>query len=134
MNHSSNITRIPLTRVRATEIVREIAKESQRWMITMTYSQNQIWRELVNRRQIQLCLSEGYVLEHTADMDQSTAVKLGVQALLEVVDSGAKNMEICIVTQGGTAVLEEKDVDLVVKGIEAEIEEGKLAKAAKSGE
>jgi len=59
-----------LTRVRATEIVREIAKESQRWMITMTYSQNQIWRELVNRRQIQLCLSEGYVLEHTADMDR----------------------------------------------------------------
>jgi len=39
-------------------------------MITMTYAQNQTWRELVNRRQIQLCLSKGYILENTANMDR----------------------------------------------------------------
>ena len=68
---------------------------------------------------------------YTEDLSQESAVKLGVQALLEVVDSGAKNMEICVVKMDGKVVLEEDDVDRVVKQIEAEIEEGKLAKAAK---
>jgi len=39
-------------------------------MITMTYAQNQAWRKLINRRQIPLCLSEGYILENTANMDK----------------------------------------------------------------
>lgn len=71
---------------------------------------------------------------YTEELDQDAAVKLGVQALLEVVDSGAKNMEICVVKIDGKVVLEEDDVDRVVKLIEAEIEEGKLAKAAKEEE
>ena len=45
----------------------------------------------------------------------------GIQALLEVVDSGVKNMEICVVRQGagGKVIMEEKDVDAL------EAEEGK---------
>ena len=45
---------------------------------------------------------------------------------MEVVDSGAKNMEICVVRSGGgKSILEEKDVEAIVKEIEAEAEEGK---------
>jgi 20S proteasome subunit alpha 4 len=53
---------------------------------------------------------------------------MGVQALLEVVDSGAKNMEICVVRPGGKKVImDEKDVDEIVKDIEKEAEEGKTS-------
>lgn len=65
---------------------------------------------------------------YTNDMTQDAAVKLGIQALLEVVDSGAKNMEICVVRQEGKVVLPEEEVEKVVKAIEAEIEEGKKVK------
>jgi len=70
MTETSNVARLPLTRARATEIIREIAKDSQRWTITIAYSQNLNWRKLVNRRQIQFCLHEGYVLEETATLDE----------------------------------------------------------------
>ena len=59
-------------------------------------------------------------------LDEAKAVRMGVQALLEVVDSGAKNMEICVVRAGGAkSIMDEKDVDAIVKQIEAEAEEGK---------
>ncbi len=60
-------------------------------------------------------------------LDEAKAVRMGVQALLEVVDSGAKNMEICVVRAGGAkSIMDEKDVDAIVKQIEAEAEEGKI--------
>jgi 20S proteasome subunit alpha 4 len=63
---------------------------------------------------------------YAEDMSEEAAVKMGVQALLEVVDSGAKNMEICVIRQGNAKqFMEESDIDAVVKEIEAEIEEGK---------
>lgn len=59
-------------------------------------------------------------------MDEKAAVKLGIQALLEVVDSGAKNMEICVVRRGGVRhTMGEDEINLVVKEIEDEIEDGK---------
>ena len=59
-------------------------------------------------------------------LTEERAVRISVQALLEVVDSGAKNMEICVVRSGGgKSILEEKDVEAIVKEIEAEAEEGK---------
>jgi len=61
-------------------------------------------------------------------LEEAKAVRMGVQALLEVVDSGAKNMEICVVRAGGAkSIMDEKDVDAIVKQIEAEAEEGKTA-------
>ena len=70
------------------------------------------------------------------DMSEEKAVKLGVQALLEVVDSGAKNMEICIVRRGAKGgekfMMKESDIDKIVKEIEAEIEEGKKGTSASS--
>merc|ERR1719276_216444 len=63
------------------------------------------------------------------DMSEEKAVKLSIQALLEVVDSGTKNMEICIVRRGETGgvkfMMKESDIDKIVKEIEAEIEVGK---------
>ncbi len=59
-------------------------------------------------------------------MEEEKAVRIGVQALLEVVDSGAKNMEICVVRTGGKKeIMKEEDVDAIVKDIEKEAEEGK---------
>jgi len=54
---------IPITREKGTEIVREIAKDSRRWPILLEYSERQEWFQIVNRRQIELCLKEGYILE-----------------------------------------------------------------------
>jgi len=63
---------------------------------------------------------------YESTMDESACVKLGVRCLLEVVDSGAKNMEICVVRKGGKReTMAEKDVDEIVKEITEEAEEGK---------
>ena len=59
-------------------------------------------------------------------LEEDKAIRISVQALLEVVDSGAKNMEICVVRPGGgKSIMEEKDVAEIVKSIEDEAEEGK---------
>lgn len=73
---------------------------------------------------------------YEADMSERQSSKLAIQALLEVVDSGAKNMEICVVRQGGVKVtMKDEDVDAIVKEIEAEAEEGKMGTtSAESGD
>jgi 20S proteasome subunit alpha 4 len=59
--------------------------------------------------------------QYTADMTEAQSVRLAVQALLEVVDSGAKTMEICVVRTGGVKeMLAEEAVQVVVVEIEAE--------------
>lgn len=63
------ISRLPLSRERITEIVRDIARDS-RWVPLPGYSEKQDWRKAVNNRQIQLCLAEGYVLEEHATLDE----------------------------------------------------------------
>jgi len=61
-------------------------------------------------------------------MDEESCIKLAVQVLLEVVDSGAKNMEICVVRSDNVKnIVPEADVDVIVKSIEAEAEESKMA-------
>jgi len=55
-----------------------------------------------------------------------TAVKLCIQVLMEVVDSGAKNMEICVVRSNGVKhFMKEHKIDAIVKEIESKIEESK---------
>jgi len=67
------------------------------------------------------------------DLSQDDCVKLAVQALLEVVDSGAKTMEICVVQRGGIKVnVSEADIEKVVKAIEAEQDQGKTGAAGSS--
>jgi len=68
---------------------------------------------------------------YDAEMDEAKCVRLAVQALLEVVDSGAKTMEICIVRRGGKKeIMPEGAIEAVVKEIEAEAEEKKGPAAA----
>jgi len=65
------------------------------------------------------------------EMTEESCIRLAVQALLEVVDSGAKNMEICVVRATNVRnIVPEADIDVVVKSIEAEAEEGRMATTA----
>ncbi|KAG6557767.1 hypothetical protein Mapa_000534 [Marchantia paleacea] len=58
-------------------------------------------------------------------------VKLAVRALLEVVESGGKNIEIAVMTKSeGLRLLEESEVEEIVAGIETE---KAAAEAAKKG-
>ena len=60
------------------------------------------------------------------DLSEQKCVRLAVQALLEVVDSGAKTMEVCVVRQGGKKeMLKESDIQEHVDEIEASMEEEK---------
>jgi 20S proteasome subunit alpha 4 len=62
--------------------------------------------------------------QYTVDMEEQQCVRLAIQALLEVVDSGAKTMEVCVVKEGGKKVImTEEEVDVICKEIEAEAEE-----------
>ena len=73
--------------------------------------------------------------QHQDDMEESKCVRLAIQALLEVVDSGAKTMEVCIVRAGGTKeTMSEEDVDVICKELEAEQEEKRTAGTTSSGE
>jgi 20S proteasome subunit alpha 4 len=59
--------------------------------------------------------------QYTADLDEAAAVKLAVQALMEVVDSGAKTMEVCVVRTGGKReMLSESVVQSTVQVLEQE--------------
>ena len=68
---------------------------------------------------------------YSGEMDEAKCIRLAVQALLEVVDSGAKTMEVCIVRRGGKKEsMTEEAIDAVVKEIEAEAEDKKAPTAA----
>lgn len=84
------------------------------------------WKAQVIGGRNEKSLREFLEKNYKENMNEKTAVKLSVQALLEVVDSGSKNMEICVVRKGGLKhTMNESEVDEVVNEIEEEIEEGK---------
>ncbi|GMI52750.1 hypothetical protein ScalyP_jg7252 [Parmales sp. scaly parma] len=60
----------------------------------------------------------------TENMSEADGVKLAIKALLEVVDSGAKNMEIVCVRKDGKVSMKEEDIAVVVETIKAESEQG----------
>jgi len=89
------------------------------------------WKSQVIGGRNEKSLREFLEKNYKEDMDEKASVKLSIQALLEVVDSGAKNMEICVVRRGGIRhTMGEDEVNLVVKEIEDEIEEGKKGTAS----
>lgn len=65
----SKVVPLPLSRERATEIIREIARDSRRWSIVIPYKDPDLWRGFVNRRHIERILREGYVLQEHAELD-----------------------------------------------------------------
>mmetsp|Transcript_3647 Transcript_3647/g.4052 ORF Transcript_3647/g.4052 Transcript_3647/m.4052 type:complete len:255 (+) Transcript_3647:135-899(+) len=73
--------------------------------------------------------------QYKGDMDETACIRLATQVLLEVVDSGAKTMEICVVRRGGKKeTMSEEAIDTIVKEIEAEQEEKRGAPGASSGD
>ncbi len=66
-----------------------------------------------------------------ADLSQDDAVRVTVKALLEVVDSGSKNMEISVMRRGEAArLLTEEQLTALIADIEREAEEAKAKSAA----
>jgi len=73
--------------------------------------------------------------QYQAEMEEKACVRLAIQALLEVVDSGAKTMEICVVRRGGKKeTLKEDAIETIVKEIEAEQEEKRAPAGGTEGE
>jgi 20S proteasome subunit alpha 4 len=69
------------------------------------------------------------------DLEEENAIRLTVKTLLEVVDSGAKNMEVAVITQGRPMrMLDEATLAALSASIEAEQEEAKKKASAGSGE
>jgi hypothetical protein len=66
----SNVVTLPPSRERLTDIVKAIAAESNRWSINAVLPTDQGGRSMVNRRQVELCLKEGYVCDERASIDR----------------------------------------------------------------
>jgi 20S proteasome subunit alpha 4 len=65
-------------------------------------------------------------IKHDDDLTEDKCVRMAIQALSEVVDSGAKTMQVCVVRQGGVKVmLTESDIQAHVNDIEATMDEDK---------
>ncbi|CAO3659757.1 unnamed protein product [Rhizopus stolonifer] len=61
---------------------------------------------------------------YNSDMEENDTVKLAIKSLLEVVQTGAKNIEIVVMgTEGEVKRLEQEEVETVVAEIEKEKEE-----------
>lgn len=73
-----------------------------------------------------------YLEKHyDAGLDYNETLKLAVKALLEVVDSGSKNIEVAVMQAGdvGIRMVEDDEIDAVIR----QIEEEKNAAAAAAG-
>ncbi|GBG92320.1 hypothetical protein CBR_g55165 [Chara braunii] len=61
-----------------------------------------------------------FLEKHYEESSGDATIKLAVRALLEVVESGGRNIEIAVMTLDGLKVLQEDEVDAIVESIEAE--------------
>jgi len=58
------------------------------------------------------------------EISEMSAVKLCIQVLMEVVDNGAKNIEICVARNNGIRIfMKEHEIDTIIREIENENEE-----------
>ena len=61
--------------------------------------------------------------KYQEDMDRDAAVKLAVQALLEVVDSGESNMDLVVLSSDGSkTTVSEEELKQLIAVVEAEKE------------
>eukprot|EP00934_Nitzschia_sp_Nitz4_P007115 Nitzschia sp. Nitz4//scaffold443_size6817//129//1068//NITZ4_009166-RA/size6817-augustus-gene-0.0-mRNA-1//1//CDS//3329552036//7105//frame0 len=96
-----------------------------------------LWKAQViggrNAKSLREFLEKQYQELSVDELTEEKCTRLAVQALLEVVDSGAKTMEVCIIREGGVkAMLSEDALQVIVDSIEAEQQEDKPATAAAS--
>lgn len=93
------------------------------------------WRAQViggrNSKSLREFLEKQYQDLKEEDLTEQKCVRLAVQALLEVVDSGAKTMQLCVIRAGGIKeMLKEEDIQVHVSEIEASMDEEKRPSAA----
>ena len=70
----------------------------------------------------------------TASLAETDAIRLTIKALLEVVDSGSKNMEVAVSRYGEKVrMLTEQELEAVIADIEKEVEEAKKKAQEASG-
>ena len=68
---------------------------------------------------------------YNAEIGEQDAVKLTIKALLEVVDSGAKNMEIAVMRKGeAVTFVKDEELTAIIGEIEKEQEEAKAKSSA----
>jgi 20S proteasome subunit alpha 4 len=71
--------------------------------------------------------------QYTANMSEQQCMKLAIQALLEVVDSGAKTMELCIIREGGKKeMIEESMIQSMIQEIESEQQQQQQTQSSSS--
>ena len=63
-----------------------------------------------------------------ADLDKNGAKKLAVRSLLEVVESGARNIELTILTKDGPEFISEDELGKMTEELEKEREEERKKK------
>jgi len=63
-----------------------------------------------------------YLEKNYEELEGDEAVKLALRALLEVVESGSKNIEVAIMSTSGLRIMEDQEVDNLVSQVEAEKE------------
>lgn len=71
-----------------------------------------------------------YLEKHHTDpenLDDEATIKLAAQTLLEVVESGAKNIEIAVMRRTGLEILSDETVEALCQAINAEKEAKKAA-------
>ena len=69
----------------------------------------------------------------TANLAEADAIRLTIKALLEVVDSGSKNMELAVSRYGEPVrMLTEAELEAIIADIEREQEEAKKEKESSS--
>lgn len=57
---------------------------------------------------------------YSEDINEEESVKLAVKSLLEVVQTGAKNIEILVITKDGSRTPDSKEIEGIIKTIEDE--------------
>lgn len=74
-----------------------------------------------NQKNLQDYLLNNY---KEGNLNRENLIRLMIKTLLEVIDSGAKNMEIAVLKYGEEVeFLKEEEIEVVIKDIERELEE-----------
>jgi 20S proteasome subunit alpha 4 len=60
---------------------------------------------------------------HNAELTRDEAARLAVRALLEVVESGARNIELVVMTRGGAQVVGDEEIATMATALERQREE-----------
>ncbi|CAN6683083.1 unnamed protein product [Malus baccata var. baccata] len=101
------------------------------WLLRIEGSGLLLQLDLANSRGRRRKEGEGGSLGGAAERSGQETVQLAIRALLEVVESGGKHIEVAVMTKDhGLKQLEEAEIDIIVVDIEAE---KASAVAAKNG-